>query len=69
MTDVLQQQLRNAGQAVGGTGELLAKAADEIARLKRDLNITQKRAEGLEVALRKVRDDLGKTIFEALGGE
>ena len=50
---VLQKQLRNAGESVGGTGELLLAAADEISQLKTQATKDQTTIRKLQAALQE----------------
>ena len=67
MNTVLQQQLRNAGEQVEGTGNLLLQAADEINNLKRQLASVRAQVDVLQTALVKVRADVNTTIDKTLG--
>ena len=64
---VLQQQLRNAGQQVEGTGTLLLQAADEINSLKQQLTQERARREVLEKTLVEVRHGVVETVGKAIG--
>ena len=61
--------IRNAGEAVGGTGELLLKAATEIDQLKAHAVKQQERISQLRVALETTREAFNKVIAEALDTE
>lgn len=67
MSDVLQEQLRNAHKQTEGTSNVLLKAADEIAMLKRQLGTERARVEQLEDTLGKVRDQVNSLTGKVLG--
>ena len=58
--------IRDAGESVGGTGELLLKAAAEIDGLKARAVKAQERISRLKAALETTRDAFNRVVAEAL---
>ena len=58
--------IRDASESVGGTGELLLKAATEIDQLKARAVKAQERISHLKAALETTRDVFNRVVDEAL---